>query len=231
MHINQIIDYMHCPYKVKYSKDTDLRTMDIDQIRTVAISSLAKSYLFSVYENKTITNQNLRRQLGLIWNKLRSNIPFEFDWTDLAKLEDQCRRLPLIFPPDNSIVAVNYPTTLEINKAEIVGTIDAILRTKNSIELVIFDTSSITSSRLEFSIKANYYLAACKQDIKYSKVPIKISVFKVINGVLKNVEFNQKIDWKSVISNVYNSKDIYYPRLTTDVCKTCIFKKSCEWAI
>lgn len=231
MHIDQIIDYLHCPYKVKYSESSSIRTSDIEQIRTIAISSLAKSYLFSVYENKTMTVGNLRRQLNLVWNKLITTIPFEYEWTDLAKLEDQCKRLPALFPATNSLVAVNYPVSLEINKAQVTGTIDAIIRRADCVELIIFDTSSTVSSKIELAIKANYYLTACKQEIKYSKVPIKISFFKIVNGVLKNVDFNQKIDWKSILSNVLKSEGIYYPRLTNDICKSCLFKKSCEWII
>lgn len=231
MHIDQIIDYIHCPYKVKYSEGLANRTADIEQIRTVAIGSLAKSYLFSVYENKTMTVGNLRRQLNLIWHKLITTIPFEYSWTDLSKLEDQCRRLPLMFPPTNSLVAINYPVSLEVDKIQVTGTIDAIIRRQDCIELIIFDTSSNITSKIEFAIKANYYLTACKQEIKYSKVPIKISFFKIVNGVLKNVDFNQKIDWKSILSNVLKSEGIYYPRLTNDICKSCLFKKSCEWII
>ena len=230
MHINQIIDYMHCPYKIKYSLDDAPKFLDVTNIKTIAIASVTKLYLYSRQENKNMSFDSLKKQLSKVWNVLKSSISFGYNWEDLTKLSDYCFKIPDLFPREHMLVAINYPTQLELGKISITGNADVITIDKEhkQILVTVFDFNS--RSYLEESIKQAYYINAIKFDLKYLKYQLVYRQFRLATTVLKIID--NYIDRKQleILSNVAKSINVFYPRLTYDeVCKACVYKKSCEW--
>ncbi len=234
MDINSVIDYIHCPYKLKYAKDKQHRFLDVDSIRMLALSSVTKFYLFNRYTGKPNSIDILKKQLSKIWHSLKQNIDYEYDWEDLTKLQDSLLKLPILFPNTDELIAVGYPTELTFGKLTCGGAADALFKRSHNctsqLIITIFDYNSISS--LEESIKASYYIAAIKADLRYTKMPIVLQNFKLNGTVLKLIpnQFNDRA--LDLIENVMKSQDYIYPRIDKGkICNQCIFRRSCEWIV
>jgi hypothetical protein len=228
MDIDTVIEYMHCPLKVKYALESAHPFLDIDHIRLVAFSSLVKGYLFSKHDGKNPSIGQLKKNLSIIWHKLKESVDYQYSWTDLMRLQTLCDKIPSLF--NEEVVAVNYPCHIELGKENVTGKADILLKSqdKNELYIVIFDYNS--RSRIEEEMKASFYLKAIRQDLKYYKTKLIYTSFKLSSAVLKATSYSVNEDHFGIIKNVIESSKYYYPRLNNkDQCSSCIFNKRCDY--
>lgn len=226
--LNDIIDYIVCPWKLTLSKD---KVKDSRQIKFYVIADLIKFYLASSYKSKAPSIGALKAKLGLYWHEYTKDLTIPITSDDLLQIEEEVRHIQFILRPGDNVIAVNYPINYQINDKIVTHSIDAILLRSGKIELFYIDTQnnlSRTRTDIDLNIIASISYRAINNDLK-SK-PVAVSFYKPISRIYTNVTYNPMYNLiiESVIQAI--SLGIYYPRPLNNVCKSCSRKTSCKFS-
>lgn len=232
LNLDTLIEHNLCPHKT-YLAGKSI-SISSSQICSILISSALKYFLTRFAESKTTTLDNLNSQLNKAWYVLKKETKASLSWQEMIHLKDQLPKVFNLVNKSDEVVALNYPTGIDLKESSIGIEVDAILLRKvEPLKLVVYKLEYQTYHNHFFELKASVIEAAIKKDLPYSKCDIEIN-FLIVEGphtrTLKISPLQKGTN--TILSDLYKSysQRISFPRPSLETCSQCLYKHVCNYA-